>query len=542
MVDVVSTVTRLARRLIDEGWAVAELARAGALAPMRPDHAVGAADAVRRYGAIGAAVTIAALRFGERSAVIDENGAISFASLDVRTNAIANAWRDAGLRSGGAVAILARNHRGFHYAFFAAAKCGARIVLLNTDFGHSQIHDVLAREGCDLLVHDAEYVEAVADLAPRAGRWLAWTDQPGGEDSLAHLAVQGRGHAPPAPRTQSTIVILTSGTTGTPKGAVRSEPRSLIPVAALLDKAPFRGRGVVECCVPLYHALGLAHAILAVALGSTLVVRRRFDPALTLTGLTRHHTTGMIVVPVMLRRILELDAAPAVSAGHLKIIFVAGSQLGAALCRRALDVFGPVVHNLYGSTEVAYATIATPDDLAAEPGCVGRVVRGATVRILDDAGRPVPTGSTGRIFVANGIQFEGYTGGGTKESIDGLMSSGDVGHFDVAGRLFIDGRDDDMIVSGGENVYSGEIEEVLAAHPDVVEVAAVGVGDPDWGQRLICFVVRRDGAPLDERVVKDYVKHHLARYKVPREVTFVNALPRNPTGKVLKRRLLAEST
>jgi fatty-acyl-CoA synthase len=246
----------------------------------------------------------------------------------------------------------------------------------------------------------------------------------------------------------------------------------------------------------------------------------------------------LIVVPVMLRRILDVVADYDVST--LRIVFVAGSQLGAPLCASAMEAFGPVVYNLYGSTEVAYATVATPQDLAAEPGCVGKVVRGGVVKILDDAGHEVQAGTTGRIFVGNSVQFDGYTGGGGKEMIRGLMSSGDVGHFDSAGRLFVDGRDDEMIVSGGENVFPGEVEDTLVSHPDVVEAAVVAVDDDEYGQRLRSFVVVRQDAALSEQDVKDYVRGRLARFKVPRDVRFVDELPRNPTGKVVKRLLAAE--
>jgi fatty-acyl-CoA synthase len=207
-----------------------------------------------------------------------------------------------------------------------------------------------------------------------------------------------------------------------------------------------------------------------------------------------------------------------------------------------MNAFCPVVYNLYGSTEVAYATIATPEDLAEEPSSVGKVVRGAVVKLLDDAGSPVVRpGQTGRIFVGNTIQFEGYTGGGSKEQLEGLMSSGDVGHFDAAGRLFIDGRDDEMIVSGGENVFPREIEELLERHPAVAEAAAIGVDDEKFGQRLQTFVVLRGGESLSEDEVKRYVSENLARYKTPRDVVFLEALPRNQTGKVLKRELAEPS-
>ena len=202
-----------------------------------------------------------------------------------------------------------------------------------------------------------------------------------------------------------------------------------------------------------------------------------------------------------------------------------------------MDAFGDVIYNLYGSTEVAWATIATPEDLNAAPGSAGKPPRGTIVKLFDDDGSEVLDGDRGRIFVGNEMLFEGYTGGGSKDMIDGLMATGDVGHFDENGRLFIEGRADDMIVSGGENVYPAEIEDAIATLPDVVEAAVIGVPDPDFGQRLKAFVVAREGTRLSEDDVKEHVRSHLARYKVPRDVELVDELPRNPTGKVLKREL-----
>jgi acyl-CoA synthetase (AMP-forming)/AMP-acid ligase II len=538
----ISRVARLSERVSDEAWALGQLARTGALGYIAPGALVGIVGALRRYGILGAAVSIAAIRFPQRVALVDERGSLTFGELDSRSNAVANHWRRDGLRAGDGVAILARNHRGFLDSAFAAAKCGARIILLNTDFGGAQVCEAVEREGADLLVHDDEYSGLIGAVDLRLRRWRAWTDEPAA-DTLEAIIAGGETSAPPAPGVETKIVILTSGTTGTPKGAARSEPRSLLPVGGLLSRAPFRARGVTECCAPLFHALGFAHAVLAVVLGSTLVVRRRFDAALTLDSLAAHRATAMIVVPMMLQRMLDLGTGSRASAdlSRLRIIFVAGSQLGAGLCTRATAAFGPVIHNLYGSTEVAYATIATPQDLAIEPGCVGRVVRGAIVKVLDDADREAPAGTTGRIFVANSMQFDGYTGGGTKPSVGGLMATGDVGHFDRAGRLFIDGRDDDMIVSGGENVFPAEVEEALADHPDIVEAAVIGVPDDAYGQRLRCFIVARDGATLGEQDVKEYVRHRLSRFKVPRDIRFVEALPRNPTGKILKRALEGEA-
>jgi fatty-acyl-CoA synthase len=289
----------------------------------------------------------------------------------------------------------------------------------------------------------------------------------------------------------------------------------------------------------MFHSWGFAHFTLALPLASTLVLRRRFDPEDTLRVVAQHRASALAVVPVMLQRILELpkETIARYDTHALKVIAVSGSALPGELATRAMDVFGDVVYNLYGSTEVAWATIATPSDLRAAPGTAGRPPLGTIVKLLDAEGREARPGEGGRIFVANELVFEGYTGGGGKEIVGGLMSTGDVGHFDAAGRLFVDGRDDEMIVSGGENVFPREVEDLLADSEQIEEAAVIGVDDAEWGQRLKAFVVPRNGAQLSEDTVKGYVKENLARYKVPREVVFLDELPRNATGKVLKREL-----
>jgi fatty-acyl-CoA synthase len=290
----------------------------------------------------------------------------------------------------------------------------------------------------------------------------------------------------------------------------------------------------------MFHALGFTQAVLMVILGCTTIVQRRFDPERVLEAIERERPTALVVVPVMLQRVVSVleDSARSWDTSSLRIVFLSGSQLEAELVRRAQRTIGDKLYNFYGSTEVAWATFATPGDLRAAPGCAGRPPFGTLVRLLDGDGRPV-TGANriGRIFVGNGWQFEGYTGGGTKEMIEGLMSTGDVGHFDAGGRLFIDGRDDDMIVSGGENLFPGEVEELLITHPGIEEASVIGVDDPDFGKRLAAFVVLRGDAALTEDEVRDFVRRNLARYKVPRDVSFVAELPRTPTGKVLKRQL-----
>ncbi len=534
---------RLAERVGDEAYFAALGIRSGVVGIDPPHRVAQMLLAFERYGMLGGAVVASAIRHGSRAAVIDERGELTYKELDEHSNAIANSWRERGLRAGEGVAILVRNHRGFLEAVFAAAKCGARIILLNTSFAGPQIREVAEREGTDLLVYDDEYTEILAGVEePRRGRWRAWVDDPG-EDTLDALIERGDSGRPPRPGVSPRVTILTSGTTGTPKGAPRSDPRSLVLLGGLLSKVPFKAEETTEMCVPMFHALGFAQSLVGIGLGSTLVLRRGFDPEQTLDSLERHRASAMVMVPVMLQRTVELgeEAIERRDTSALRIIFLSGSKLSPDLARRAMELFGPVIYNLYGSTEVSYATIATPSDLQAEPSTVGEVVRGSVVKILDDEGRELPAGQSGRIFVGNLSQFEGYTGGGGKEQVDGLMSSGDVGHFDSAGRLYVDGRDDEMIVSGGENVFPAEVEELLARHESIADAAALGVEDEKFGQRLKAFVVLRDGASLTEDEIKDYVRDNLARYKVPREVVFIHELPRNATGKVLKRELAEQA-
>lgn len=244
---------------------------------------------------------------------------------------MANAWRSRGFRAGDGVGILARNHRGFLDGLFAAAKSGSRMVLLNTDFGGAQLADVMRREGVDLLVHDAEYTAAVAGIDVRLKTVTAWSDIPGA-GSLEALIAEGDPSPPPKPGGEPKLVIMTSGTTGGPKGASRSEPHSLMPAGALLSKAPFRAREVTECCVPLFRALGFGHLMLALLSGSTLMVHRRFDPRQTLDSLSSRCATAMIAVPIMVPRIIDLDAEawagrePFRAAHHLRRRIAAGSQ------------------------------------------------------------------------------------------------------------------------------------------------------------------------------------------------------------------------
>jgi acyl-CoA synthetase (AMP-forming)/AMP-acid ligase II len=521
------------------------LAEAGILRPTRPDKALRIANALRRWGPTPAAgYTAAAIRDPHATAIVDELGTVTFDEVHRRTNALAHALSDGGVKEGDGVAIMCRNHRGFVDVTVACSKLGAHALYLNTAFAGPQITDVVRREKPIALVYDEEFEGLTHDAGERRKRLIAWAD--GGtkpkDPLLEDLIAAGDPDDVVPPAQKGRVVILTSGTTGTPKGAQRKHPESLDPAAALFSKIPLHAGERTMIAAPMFHSWGFAHFTLAMGLGSTLVLRRKFDPEDTLSATAQHECTALAVVPVMLQRILELapETIDKYDLSALRVIAASGSALPGDLAVKVMDRFGDVLYNLYGSTEVAWATIATPEDLRAAPGTAGRPPRGTVVKLVDAEGKEVGPGETGRIFVGNEMAFDGYTGGGSKQSLGGLLSSGDVGHFDAGGRLFIDGRDDEMIVSGGENVFPREVEDLLADHDGVDEVAVIGVDDEQFGQRLKAFVVVTRGAKVGADELKDHVKANLARYKVPREIEFLDELPRNATGKVLKRELAKE--
>ncbi|WP_031469043.1 acyl-CoA synthetase [Sciscionella sediminilitoris] len=542
MASLLGKVPTLAGRIPTVARGVDVLRKAGLFNPLRLDDALRSTVTMRRWGPVTGAVRVAAGHNPDGLAIVDERTEHTFAELDRESNALARAWREAGVRQGSTIGIVCRDHYGMVLAMVAAGKTGAKALLGNTGFSKPQLHDVAEREGVTIAVYDEEFSELMSALPDGVTRYLAWVDEPDAEHevpTLAETVAASSDAEVPVPDKAGGIVLLTSGTTGTPKGAQR-EVRSPLAAAEFLDRIPLRSGETTLICAPIFHGTGLSQFLITLALGSTTVLRRRFDPEAALNSIQRYRASALVVVPTMLQRILDLgeQTLARYDTSSLRIVFTAGSALSPELGNRATEVFGQVIHNLYGSTEVAVASVATPEDWRRAPGTVGRCPVGCEVRLYDTAGNRVTApNKQGRVFVRSGIAFSGYTGGGSKEEIDGLLSSGDVGHFDADGLLFIDGRDDDMIVSGGENVYPIEIENLLVEHAQVSDAAVIGVPDDEFGQRLKAFVVTEPGAKVDAEEIKAYVKANLARYKVPRDVTFIEELPRNPTGKVLRNKL-----
>ncbi len=530
--DLVGT---LSARVAGIGTTVHVLGRAGVIRPYGPRTLANIGQVVLRWGTgpAGGFATLAA-RAPHRVGVIDDLGELTWGELQRRSNALARALAERGVGEGDSVAVMCRNHRGFIDASIAVAKLGADILYLNTAFAGPQLADVLEREAPRMVIHDEEFTGLLAG-AHVVRRVLAWTDGDGeGRETIEQLVAAYDESDLQPPERHARIVILTSGTTGAPKGAPRKEA-GIDAAVSLLSRMPLRAGWRTHIAAPLFHTWGFAHLALAMLLGSTVVLRRTFDPVAALRTTQDERCESLVVIPVMLQRILALEPeqTEGIDLGLVEVVASSGSALPANLAQAWMDRFGDNLYNIYGSTEVAYASIATPEDLRADPTSAGKPPYGTVVKILDEDGNELPQGETGRIFVGNGLLFEGYTHGGSKEVVDGLMSSGDMGHFDTAGRLHVVGRDDDMIVSGGENVFPQEVEDCLVTHERVRDVAAIGVPDDHYGQRLRAFVV--SSGEVSEEELREHVKANLARFKVPRDIVFLAELPRNATGKILKR-------
>ncbi len=544
MVDALTGIRQKLRQVSESGRAVGRLANAGIIDLKDLRSSVGAAKLAPVYGPQATMAIMGSRRYPTLPAFVDERGTLTYKQVDDQSWALAHGLKGLGVTEGSVVGVLCRDHRGLAIAMAACGKLGARMVLMNTGFAKPQFAEVCEREGVSVMLHDSEFLGLLDALPLDLPRVLVWVDDgaelPAGAQTLDDIVAANSTEPLPAPAKPGGSVILTSGTTGLPKGAPRDKVNTLA-TAQLVDRIPFPRKGTMVIVSPIFHSTGWATYGVGAALGNKVVTMRRFKAEPTLQLIAEHKADMLVAVPTMLHRIVELgpDVISRYDTSSLKVILVAGSALSPELSNRVQDTFGDVLYNMYGSTECAIATVATPAELRAAPGTAGRAPVTCEAVLYDENDRRVEgRNRRGRIFVRNGAPFAGYTDGRNKQIIDGYMSSGDMGHFDENGLLFVDGRDDDMIVSGGENVFPQEVEQLLEERPDVAEVAVVGVDDVEWGKRLRAFIVPEPGADHDGDAIKQYVKDNLARHKVPRDVVFIDELPRNATGKLLRRVLV----
>ncbi|MFG1782639.1 AMP-binding protein [Rhodococcus oryzae] len=530
--------------------ALSAIATSGMFTPLGPRKLVSLARSLVRFGPTPAMLIAAsAIRCPERVAVIDETGQMTYRQLQQRADSIAAALFALAPAKPRSVGIVCRNHRGFVEAMSAGAQLGAELVFINTELPSQQLQAILHRHTPDVLIYDAEYADAVDD-AQFAGLRVLAEREPGLNAvpmfTLDDLAGQ-RHPAPPRVRRAVKITLLTSGTTGLAKGVPRAvKPRALaLLTVTAMAIVRLRSSDRVLVAPPFFHGFGLLALLGPLALGGTIVCHRRFDSQATLDDISRHRITVVMAVPVMLQRLLSLPdlEQTASTRSALRVIVTGAAPITAATVSGIIDAFGPILVNGYGSTEAGLVTIATPADLVAAPNTAGRTALGVSVRILRTDRSEATAGETGMIFVRSGLEYTGYTPDATttasaKEVVDGHVNTGDMGHFDTQRRLFIDGRSDDMIVSGGENVFPGEVEDRLVAHPDIADAVVIGIPDAEFGQVLHAFIVLAPGTvALPDEELKAHLRARFERYKVPKRFVVLDEIPRNAGGKVLRTEL-----
>jgi acyl-CoA synthetase (AMP-forming)/AMP-acid ligase II len=397
-----------------------------------------------------------------------------------------------------------------------------------------------------VLVHDEEYHDIVEACGFNGRRVLAWHEEDA-EDRLTldSLAVGDRHARAPANHRSAKLTLLTSGTTGLAKGVSRD-----IDIVGAVESVA-TGMGIMrlrdgDVCVvspPFFHALGFGMLLSALSVGGTIVSHRRFDPDQVLHDIEAHRVTVLTGVPLMFQRLLKAKQAhPERDISSVRVALTGASPIPPSTVTEFLEVFGPVLINLYGSTETGIVSMATPEDLRDEPSTLGRPGIGISVRILRDDRSVADVGERGTIFMRGGLLFDGYTSDGddtpeAKEVVDGHVNTGDMGHLDDQGRLYVDGRDDDMIVSGGENVFPLEVEQALGEHPSVDEAVVMGVDHEDFGQVLRAYVTVTSAEPPKDTELRDFLRERLERFKVPKEFVVLDEFPRNATGKVVRSKL-----
>jgi fatty-acyl-CoA synthase len=544
MPDVLNGFRQKLQQVSESSRAVTRLVGAGIIDLKDLRSTIAAAKLAPVYGPQATMAVMGGRRYANLPAIVDERGTLTYKQVDDQSWAFAHGLRSLGVSQGSVVGVLCRDHRGLAIAMATCGKLGARMVLMNTGFAKPQFAEVCEREGVSVMLHDSEFLGLLDALPVDLTRVLVWVDDgvelPADVQTLDEIVAANSTEPLPPPTKAGGSVILTSGTTGLPKGAPRESVNTLA-TAQIVDRIPFPRKGTMVIVSPIFHSTGWATYGVGAALGNKVVTARRFNAENTLKLIADHKADMLVAVPTMLHRMVELgpDIVAKYDTSSLKVILVAGAALSPELSTRAQDTFGDVLYNMYGSTECAIATVANPSELRAAPGTAGRAPVTCEVVLYDEHDHRVHgANNRGRIFVRNGAPFSGYTDGRNKQILDGYMSSGDMGHFTVDGLLFVDGRDDDMIVSGGENVFPQEVENLLEERPDIAEVAVVGVDDVEFGKRLRAFVVSEPDAVQDAAELKQYVKDNLARHKVPRDVVFIDELPRNATGKLLRRVLV----
>ena len=470
----------------------------------------------------------------DRIALIDDTGVLTYRQLRDDSRSLAKwllALQDERGLDELRIGVMARNGRGIILPLAAKGYAGAHIFLLNIGSSPEQLAGIFAENDINVLFIDDEFADRLP--ANTDGITIVRAHEDGGEGlSVAQVVRMDVDRQLPRWPKHGNLVLMSSGTTGIPKGIVRPEPRMPFVVAGYLEAIPWRAGDTVQLTASIFHTWGWSALQVALATRSTIVTRRIFDPDACFRDIQRYRCDGLISSPIFFKQMLDLQESYDTSS--LRYLASAGNAVSPALLRRTTERFGPILANIYGSTELALAAAASPEQMQADPTTVGKVPPGTVLKLYDDQGREVRPGETGRIFLYNETALRGYTNPATEMvEIDGLVEMGDLGYLDDDGYLHVQSRNDDMIIVGGENVHPQSVVEVLEDMPGVGEVYAHGVDDEQMFKRIAVWVVR--SADITADAVRDWVRAHLADHSIPRDVHFVDELPRNAVGKVVPR-------
>lgn len=476
---------------------------------------------------------------GDRPAVGTPGASTDVATLDRLARGAAAVVRAAGAD---ALVYVGTNHLAFPVCMFGAARAGVPLIPLNYRLSREQLDALLAAHPGALVVHDGSVPALEGSIDRDVFVEAAATS--GGDD----------GEAPDDAELPA-VLLYTSGTTAAPKAAVLRHQHLLAYLFGTVEFGAAHESDAALVTVPPYHIAGVTNLLSNLYAGRRLVYLDSFDAATWLDVVRAERVTQAMVVPTMLARIVDLlDGAQDSDTPALRTLSYGGARMPLPVLERALALFPNTGFvNAYGLTETS-STIALlgPDEhreaaASSDPalrqrlGSVGRLVPGIELEVRDEGGRVLPMTETGLLFL-RGEQVSGEYAGSSAVDADGWFSTRDRGRLDAEGFLHIEGRADDTIIRGGENIAPAEIEDTLLSHPDVVDAVVVGVPDDEWGQRLVAVVVPAPGSTVEQESLRDYVRQRLRSAKTPDRVEFRDELPRTDTGKLLRRQVLAELT
>lgn len=470
-----------------------------------------------------ALLKVAARKFPNRIAVVDEKESVGYEDLFQQSKNLAGHLRsEFSIQSGQKTAFLCRNRAGLIRALCAASRIGSRIYLLNPEMTAEQFSALVQRHEFDFLFYDAE-AETLIQHSGLKNRSLTIN----AADELSKKEIRTKIKR----AFSGEIIVLTGGTTGVPKIARRKSSvfKFLNPFFALLTKLDLDKYKSVYIATPAYHGFGISAIIIAMILGMKMFFLPRFvaEKGCELIGKNRIET--ITVVPLMLQRMLSFDSRLLDS---LECIISGGAALNPALVEETLEKLGDKLFNLYGTSEAGFSVIAAPEDLRREPETIGTKISGVKLEILDEKDKKVPNGTIGKICVKSAWSIK---------SDKNWIETGDLGLQDKNGFIFLRGRNDEMIVSGGENVYPIELENILVKHPQIQQTAVIGIPDQEFGQRLKAFIVLKDDSDSSENEIKQWLETRVARFQMPAKIEFLDELPQTAIGKINKRKLKAES-